>query len=110
METLVKINIAAMKDAIKKAAEIQKFYKNQRKTVHINGDRLMDAKEATRQHLINREKLRIMYAAYGIARGKSLSQIERHASEENHPLKKYQYEIDKLLKAYQFEDLPKVKE
>jgi len=38
METLVKINIAAMKDAIKKASEIQKFYKNQRKTVHIKGD------------------------------------------------------------------------
>ena len=35
METLVKINIAEMKDGIKKAAEIQKFYKNQRKTVHI---------------------------------------------------------------------------
>ena len=76
METLVKINIAEMKDGIKKAAEIQKFYKNQRKTVHIKGDRLMDAKEATRQHLSNREKLRIMYAAYGIARGKSFSQIE----------------------------------
>ncbi len=85
METLVKINTAEMKDAIKKAAEIQKFYKNQRKTEHIKGDRLMSAKDATWQHMVNREKLRVMYAAYGIARGKSFSQIENHYSEENHP-------------------------
>ena len=104
METLVKINIAAMKDAIKKASEIQKFYKNQRKTVHIKGDRLMSAKDATYQHMANREKVRIMYAAYGIARGKSLSQIEARWSEENHPLKKYQYDIDKLLKQYAVKD------
>lgn len=104
METLVKINIAEMKDGIKKAAEIQKFYKNQRKTVHIKGDRLMEAKEATYQHQRNREKLRIMYAAYGIARGKSFSQIEKYHSEEDHPLKKYQYEIDKLLKQYEIKD------
>ena len=104
METLVKINIAEMKDAIKKASEIQKFYKNQRKTVHIKGDRLMTAKEATWQHQLNRHKLRIMYAAYGIARGKSLSQIEARWSEENHPLKKYQYDINKLLKQYAVKD------
>ena len=45
-----------------------------------------------------------MYAAYGIARGKSLSQIEARWSEENHPLKKYQYDIDKLLKQYAVKD------
>jgi hypothetical protein len=104
METLVKINTAEMKDAIKKAAEIQKFYKNQRKTEHIKGDRLMSAKDATWQHMVNREKLRVMYAAYGIARGKSFSQIENHYSEENHPLKKYQYQIDKCLEAYKLKD------
>jgi hypothetical protein len=100
METLVKLNIVEMKDAIKKASEIQKFYKNQRKTVHIKGERLMAANEAAWQHQLNRHKLRIMYAAYGIARGKSFSQIEKRWSEENHPLKKYQYDIDKFLKQY----------
>lgn len=105
METLVKINIAAMKDAIKKASEIQKFYKNQRKTVHIKGDRLMEAKEATWQHQSNRHKLRIMYAAYGIARGKSFEQIEKRYDLHNeHPLKKYQYDIDKLLKQYEIQN------
>jgi hypothetical protein len=107
METLIKINIAAMKDGIKKAAEIQKFYKNQRKTVHIKGDRLMDANEATRQHLINREKLCIMYAVYGIARGKSFSQIENHYPEENHPLQKFQKSIDRILEGYKYlEEVP----
>ncbi len=104
METIVKINTAEMKDGIKKAAEIQKFYKNQRKTVHIKGDRLMEAKEAACQHQQNREKLRIMYAAYGLARGKNFSQIENSYPEENHPLNKYQYQIDKLLKQYEMKD------
>lgn len=104
METTVNINIAAMKDGIKKAAEIQKFYKNQKKTIHIKGDRLMSAKEAALQHQVNREKLRIMYAAYGVARGKSFSQIESRWTEENHPLREYQYDIDKLLKQYVVKD------
>mgnify|MGYP001301514421 FL=1 len=104
METIVKINIAEMKDGIKKAAETQKFYRNQRKTVHIKGDRLMSASDATYEHRRNGEKLRIMYAAYGLARGKSFSQIENSHPEENHPLNKYQYQIDKLLKQYEMKD------
>lgn len=104
METLVKTNVVAMKDAIKKAAETQKFYKNQRKTEHIVGNRLMSASDAAYEHRNNRRKLRILYAAYGIARGKTFTQIECVHSEENHPLKEYQYEIDKLLKEYQFKD------
>jgi len=105
METIVKINIAAMKDGIKKAAEVQKFYRNQRKTVHFKGDRLMSANEATYEHQKNRHKLRIMYAAYGIARGKSFSQIEKRYDLHNeHPLMKYQYDIDKLLKQYEIQD------
>ncbi len=104
METLVKTNIAAMKDAIKSAGEKQKFYKNQRKTVYIQGERLMRAESAVYEHQKNRHHLRLMYAAYGIARGKSFTQIERHISEENHPLQQYRYEIDKILNSYQFED------
>jgi hypothetical protein len=41
-----------------------------------------------------------MYAAYGIARGKSFSQTENHYSEENHPLQKYQKTIDRILEKY----------
>ena len=104
METIVKINTDKLKAEIKERAEKQKVYRNQRKTVHIKGDRLMPASEATYEHQKNGHKLRIMYAAYGIARGKSFSQIENCHPEENHPLQKYQYDIDKLLKLCEIQD------
>lgn len=100
METIVKFNYAKMKEDIKTKAEEQKFLKNQRKDVHIIGERKMSAKDATYKHMANREDLRIMYAAYGIARGKSFSQIENHFPEVDHPLQKYQKSIDRLLEKY----------
>lgn len=100
METTVKINISKMKEDIKTKAELQKFYKNQRKDVHIKGERKMPAKDAQYKHMCNREDLRVMYAAYGIARGKSFSQIENHYPQENHPLEKYQKTIDRFLEKY----------
>ena len=100
METIVKFNYAKMKEDIKTKAEEQKFLKNQRKTVKIVGERTMPAKDATYRHQVNREDLRIMYAAYGIARGKSFSQIENHYPEADHPLQKYQKTIDRILEKY----------
>ena len=100
METIVKIDIKKMKEDIKTKAEEQKFLKNQRKTVKIIGERTMPAKDATYRHQVNREDLRIMYAAYGIARGKSFSQIENHYPEADHPLQKYQKTIDRILEKY----------
>lgn len=41
-----------------------------------------------------------MYAAYGITRGKSFSQIENHFPEIDHPLKYYQASIDRFLQKY----------
>ena len=111
METIVKINISKMKEDIKAKAELQKFYKNQRKTDKIVGERKMSAKDATYKHQTNREDLRIMYAAYGIARGKSFSQIENHYPEENHPLQKYQKSIDRILEGYKYlEEVPILEE
>jgi hypothetical protein len=100
METIVKFNYSKMKEDIKTKVEEQKFLKNQRKTVKIVGERVIPAKDATYKHQTNREDLRIMYAAYGIARGKSFSQIENHYSEEEHPLQKYQKSIDRILEKY----------
>ena len=100
METIVKINISKMKEDIKSKVELQKFYKNQRKTDKIVGERKMSAKDATYKHMTNREDLRIMYAAYGIARGKSFSQIENNHPEENHPLQRFQKSIDRVLEGY----------
>jgi hypothetical protein len=89
-----------MKEDIKTKAEEQKFLRNQRKTDKIVGERKMPAKDAQYKHMANREDLRIMYAAYGIARGKSFSQIENHYSETDHPLQKYQKSIDRILEKY----------
>ena len=100
METIVKTNIAQMKADIKVKAEAQRFLKNQRKDVHIVGERKMPAKDAAYKHQISREDLRIMYAAYGVARGHSFSQIENHFPEDGHPLQKYQKSIDRILEKY----------
>jgi len=106
METIVKINISKLKEDIKEGAEKQKFYKNQRKTVHIVGERKMPADKAEDNHRIYRDMLRAMYAAYGLARGKSLSQTENHYPEENHPLKSFHYQkfIEKIMNTYQLQD------
>lgn len=100
METIEKIDIAKMKADIKAKVELQRFYKNQRKTEKIIGERKMDAGEAAGRHYLNRGDLRIMYAAYGLARGKSFSQIESRYSEDNHPLKNYQRTIDRISERY----------
>lgn len=100
METIEKVNIAKMKVDIKSMVEKQKFYKNQRRTERLVGKRVISPSDATYKHLTNREDLRVMYAAYGLARGKSFSQIENKYPEENHPLNKYQGTIDRYLKNY----------
>jgi hypothetical protein len=99
MET-IKYDIAKMKADIKVKSEEQRFLKNQRKTVHIVGERKMEASDATYRHQTNREDLRILYAAYGLARGKSFSQIESRCSEDQHPLKNHQRSIDRILEKY----------
>ena len=100
METIAKTDIAKMKADIKDKVELQKFYKNQRKTDKIIGERKMPASEATYKHQTNREDLRVIYATYGIARGRSFSQIENHYPEDGHPLQKYQKTIDRILEKY----------
>jgi len=101
METIVKFDVAKMKADIKTKVEEQKFYKIQRKSDKtIFKERKITQKEAQYKHLVNREDLRMMYAAYGIARGKNFSQTENHYPEENHPLQKYQRSIDRILEGY----------
>lgn len=100
METIEKIDIKKMKEDIKGMVELQKFYKNQRKTEKLVGERKISPSDATYKHAANREDLRIMYAAYGLARGKSFSQIENKYPEEEHPLQKYQKTIDRITEKY----------
>jgi hypothetical protein len=100
METQVKFNHAQMRADIKAKAEEQIFLKNQRKEVNIVGERKMSAKDATYKHQTNREDLRIMYAAFGLATGKTFSYVENHYPQENHPLEKYRGTIDRILGKY----------
>ena len=89
-----------LKKLIKDLAEEQKNLKEQRKTVNFKGIRTLQPFEACYKHLKNRHKLRILYAAYGIMRGKSFSQIENSHVEENHPLKEFIYEINNIIDTY----------
>lgn len=93
-----------LKNEIKKLAESQKGLRNQRKTVHIQGERVMESWKATYLHSSNRHQLRLLYATYAVLRGKTLEQFDT----EN-PVKKdgkqsilyYRNEIEKLIKKYE---------
>lgn len=100
MEIVKRIDVKQIKSDIKAIAEEQKFLRNQRKTVHIVGERKISASDAEAQHRSNRERLREMYAAYGLMRGKKFSEIENHYPEEGHPLNLIKYRIDKLVEQY----------
>lgn len=69
METIEKINVKKLREDIKKLVEEQKFLKDQRKTVHIKGERKMEPWRATMDHAYNRKELSIMYAALLVLRG-----------------------------------------
>jgi hypothetical protein len=62
----------------------------------------MSPSDATYKHAQNREDLRVLYAAYGILKGKKYSEIENHYPDENHPLKEYDKSIERVLKQHKF--------
>jgi len=86
-----------LKNEIKKLSEDQLYLKDQRKSDKNVGERKLQPWEAAMQHNVNRHKLRIMFAAYGLMRGKSFSQTENFYPEENHPLNEYKSQIDNLI-------------
>jgi hypothetical protein len=101
METIFnKIAINSLKNDIKQSAIIQKALKQQRKTVHLKGERLVDPVEASWRAYLDGLKLRIMYAAYGLMRGKKFSETENHYPEENHPLNKYINAINRCIEVH----------
>jgi hypothetical protein len=77
-----KETIQQLKAEIKTLSEKQRFFKNQRKTVHLVGERTLPSYEATWKHKANRWDLRQMYIAYGIMRGKTIEQIEPNSAAE----------------------------
>ena len=110
METIEKVenrqrlDVTKFKSDIQELADNQRFLKNQRKTVKIQGSREMSPSEATWKHQMNRDKLRLMYTAYGLMRGKSFSQVENKYSEEEHPLNEYKLKIGKIISSCVLEE------
>ena len=77
--------------------------KAQRKTVNLKVKRTVDPYCAAMNVLSNREKLRVMYAAYGLMRGKKFSQVENRWANNNndiHPLYGLASQINNVLNKY----------
>ena len=95
--------IQDLKNAIKEKANYQRELKRHRKTEKFEGERMKVTQKvwewgkyvekevectpriAFELHVQNRFELRMMYAAYGYLRGKSIFQIE-NLTETDHPL------------------------
>ena len=106
--TIIKIDLSVIKNDIKKLSEEQKVLRNFRKTVNFKGSKeernIMEPNEATYKHSTNRRKLRIMYAAYGLMRGKTFDQIEKQKDTNGeHPLEMFMFDINKVIKKYSIE-------
>jgi len=71
-----KESVMALKNEIKSLSANQKVLKNQRKTIHLIGERTIAPDLATMRHKFNRYSLRYLYIAYGFMRGKTIEQIE----------------------------------
>lgn len=84
----------------------QKNMKAQRKTVNLKVERTVNPYDAADKVRSNRPKLRVMYAAYGVLKGKTFEQIENNYDRENndiHPLYGYGREINEILNKYGYE-------
>lgn len=101
METIEKVNVAELKSEIKELAGKQSSLKNQRKTVKLVGERTMEPWQATMEHRSNRAKLRAMYAAYAILRGKELSDIDSGKFDTTWDEAHFKTSVEKILIKYQ---------
>jgi len=103
METIEKIervDVRKIKSDIQILSDLQRSLKNQRKTEKLQGERTMEPWVAAYKHQSNREDLRLMYAAYGLMRGKSFSVTENRFPEEGHPLNEFKSKIENLVQKY----------
>ena len=79
METNLKNAISAMRKDIAELEKEQKSIKPQRKTVYVTGERTMPAWKAAEEVKDIKGRLRILYAAYNLLRGKGFDITERNA-------------------------------
>lgn len=93
-------NIKNFRQEIATAESEQRNTKAQRKTVYYTGERTMTPQEAYWKAINNADELRVMYAAYGLMRGRKFAQIENHWEGGCHPLVGYAERINKYLNKY----------
>lgn len=77
--------------------------KAQRKTVNLKVKRTVNPYDAAMAVEENKPKLRVMYAAYGLMRGKRFNQVENHWDNKNndiHPLYGLASQINNVLNKY----------
>lgn len=102
-----------LKNEIKKLAEGQAILRDQRKTVHNKLERTISPNEATWKHIANREKLRLMYAAYAILRGKTIEDYNAQnptKKEDKKSILDYKSQIDKIVELHINEKIVRVSE
>lgn len=75
----MKTEIVNFRNEIAKLEAEQKNVKEQRKTERFTGTRTMQPWQAQVCVQENKDKLRLMYAAYGLMRGKKFNEIENQA-------------------------------
>lgn len=66
------------REEIEKLEKEQRVVKPQRKTVHFTGERTLSPADAYKKTVYNKSKLRAMYAAYNLLRGKNFEVTEKN--------------------------------
>ena len=104
----MKEEIKQLRQEIAALEQEQIAMKAQRKTVNLKVERTVNPYEAVDAVRNNRHKLRLMYVAYGLMRGKTFNKIENSYDKKNndiHPLYSdfYCREINKILRKYGYE-------
>ena len=103
--------IKKLKEKIANAVDEQKIFKENRKTVRFKGERKYEPWEAAMKADYRTHQLRILYAAYGLLRGRKITETENHVPKSwlknYHPLMDYYFEIDYVLKEYGYQSAMK---
>ena len=104
METTInKTAVLKLKESIKNASEKQKFYKNQRKTVKLQGKKEMEPWEATMKHHHNREILHLMFMAYAVMRDKSMVEAGLKHFDEEWQRDEFFAKVNRMVEMYEKE-------
>jgi hypothetical protein len=75
METVNK-KYSAIKEKIKVLSKEQRVLKNQRKTIHLVGERTIEPWAAYFQHQANRSELKDLYITYRLLKGVPIEEIQ----------------------------------